>query len=106
MRESVQGMGTELRKMSKVSKRDKPEEESTMRREDFEGLSKSALEEAQVATRSKTEFSISDVKELSVGRKDLSRITSSAYMNSLEERGIVDRSVTKILNRRKPRIEP
>lgn len=64
------------------------------------------MEKAQVATRSRSAFSVADVREVSAGRKDLSRITSSAYMKSLEERGIVDRSAMKILNKRGPRMEP
>lgn len=89
LRKSVRVMGTELSRMSKECKQDKPAKEPAMKRENFVGL-RSALKEAQVATRSRSAFSVADVRELSAKRKDLSRITSSAYIKSLEKRGIVD----------------
>lgn len=70
--------------MSKECKQDKPAKEPAMKRENFVGL-RSALKEAQVATRSRSAFSVADVRELSAKRKDL-RITSSAYIKSLEKR--------------------
>ena len=103
--EVERGIGIELREMSKDWIRDNNNEEPTISKDNLEGFRCRALLVDHSAMILSLHSKQNRLLKLN-GWKDLRRIhTSSVYMKSLEDREALDKSETKILKIKDPRME-